>query len=103
MPLKSEERQKERIVPFPSKFGKKFQDFHKILGWFQPNRDVPKYLKNFPTQIFPICIPTKTSLSEKFEKNLISRPRPSRSKFYNIAIVLWILMSANISYQIYKF
>ena len=69
------------------------------LGWF----NVPKYFKNFWNVVFPIALATKTSLSENHEKILTSRPRPSRQKFYNIAIVLWILMFANFSSQIYKF
>ena len=45
------------------------QSLYLAIRWFKPNRDVPKYLKNFATQIFPISIPTKTSLSEKIWKN----------------------------------
>ena len=73
------------------------------VGWFKPSRVVPKYLKNFGKVVFPIALAPKTSLSENQKKILTSRPRPSRQKFYNIAIVLWILMFANFSSQIYKF
>ena len=54
-------------------------------------------------KIFPFSYSHRLHWVKNFENILISRTPPSRLKFYNIAIVLWILKFENISYHIYKF
>ena len=48
------------------------------LGWFKPNRVVPKYLKNFGKQFFSIFSVQNSSVSKKFLKNLdiLNPPKP---------------------------
>ena len=54
-------------------------------------------------KFFPFSYSHRLHWVKNFENCLKSRTSPSRSKFYNIAIVLWILKFENISYHIYKF